>query len=122
MQGLYPIAYSAAELLSYENELYVRFSFKTGFRMTVAYSDLCHLRRFFGPDDIFGADNEQTLGKQIALLNVINKGFAAAVNSSNRLKGILKLNLNLHNDEIKRLKRSLSGTICVSITMAVLLP
>ena len=102
VEGLYPIAYAATELLSFENELYAKFTFKTGFTMTVAYSDLCHLRRFFGTDDIFGSDNDNTLGKQVGLLNIINKGFAAAVNSNNRLKGILKVNLNLHNDEIKK--------------------
>jgi len=70
--------------------------------MTVPYEELCHLRRFFGPSDLFGEDNERTLKPQIGLLNIVNKGFAAAVNNNNRLKGIIKSNVNLHNDDLKK--------------------
>lgn len=100
--GLYPIAYAQAEFLESNKMLFVRFTFVNGFRMTVPYEELCHLRRFFGPSDLFGEDNERTLKPQIGLLNIVNKGFAAAVNNNNRLKGIIKSNVNLHNDDLKK--------------------
>ena len=56
--GLYPIGYTQAEFVEANNVLFVRFTFGTGFHMTVAYDELCHLRRFFGPNDLFGEDNE----------------------------------------------------------------
>ena len=99
--GLYPIGYTQAEFVEANNVLFVRFTFGTGFHMTVAYDELCHLRRFFGPNDLFGEDNETTLRQQIGLLNTVNKGFAAAVNNNNRLKGIIKSNTNLHNEDLK---------------------
>lgn len=99
--GLYPIAYTQAEFVEANNILFVRFLFGNGTHMTVAYSELCHLRRFFGPNDLFGEDNESTLRPQIGLLNTVNKGFAAAVNNNNRLKGIIKSNVNLHPDDLK---------------------
>lgn len=99
--GLYPIAYTQAEFVEANNVLFVRFLFGNGTHMTVAYSELCHLRRFFGPNDLFGEDNESTLRPQIGLLNTVNKGFAAAVNNNNRLKGIIKSNVNLHPDDLK---------------------
>lgn len=99
--GLYPIAYTQAEFVEANNILFVRFLFGNGTHMTVAYNELCHLRRFFGPNDLFGEDNESTLRPQIGLLNTVNKGFAAAVNNNNRLKGIIKSNVNLHPDDLK---------------------
>ena len=101
IEGLYPLNYSSCEFVERQDELFVRFTFMTGFRMTVAYTDLCHLRRFFGPHDLFGESNEDTLKQQVGLINIVNKGLAAAVNSNNRLKGILKMNLNLKQDDIK---------------------
>ena len=100
--GLYPIAYSQAEFLEAQKILFTRFTFGNGFRMTVPYDELCHLRRFFGPNDLFGEGNEMTLRQQIGLLNIVNKGFAAAVNNNNRLKGIIKSNVNLKNDDLKK--------------------
>lgn len=101
VDGLYPINYSSCEFVEYANELFVRFTFMTGYQMTVAYTDLCHLRRFFGENDLFGESNEDTLKPQIGLMNVVHKGLAAAVNANNRLKGLIKLNLNMKNEDIK---------------------
>lgn len=101
IEGLYPVNYSSCEFVEHAGELFVRFTFMTGFRMTVAYTDLCHLRRFFGPNDLFGESNEETLKQQVGLINIVNKGLAAAVNTNNMLKGIIKMNLNLKNEDLK---------------------
>lgn len=101
IEGLYPVNYANCEFVEYHGELYVRFTFMTGFKMTVAYTDLCHMRRFFGPNDLFGESNEETLKQQVGLINIVNKGLATAVNANNRLKGILKMNLNLKQEDIK---------------------
>ena len=98
--GLYPVNYSNCEFVERKGFLFVRFSFLTGFTMVVPYEELVHLRRFFGPSDLFGEDNEVTLGKQVGLLNTVNAGFAAAVNSARYLRGILKFNMNLKDDDL----------------------
>lgn len=102
--GLYPLAYSACEFLEAavqgKKELFVRFTFKTGFEMAVPYDELVHLRRFFGKDDLFGESNDVTLSRQVGLLNTVNKGFAAAVNSANFLRGIMKFTINLKEEDL----------------------
>lgn len=98
--GLYPVNYSDCEFVERNKMIFVRFSFLTGFTMVVPYEELVHLRRFFGPGDLFGEDNEVTLGKQVGLLNTVNAGFAAAVNSARYLRGILKFNMNLKDDDL----------------------
>lgn len=100
VEGLYPLNYSDCEFVEYKNILFVRFSFMTGYQMTVPYTELVHLRKFFGPSDLFGESNDITLTKQVGLLNTLNKGLAAAVNSSNVLRGILKFNMNLKEDDL----------------------
>lgn len=106
--GLYPINYSNCEFVERKNLLFVRFRFLTGFAMVVPYEELVHLRRFFGPSDLFGESNEVTLTKQVGLLNTVNNGFAAAVNSSRYLRGILKFNLNLKDDDLAQAKERFS--------------
>lgn len=85
--------------------LFVRFDFMTGFRVVVPYEELVHLRRFFGPSDLFGESNEVTLSQQVGLLNTVNAGFAAAVNSARYLRGILKFNMNLKDDDLAASKQ-----------------
>jgi HK97 family phage portal protein len=101
IEGLYPINYSDCQFVEHGGELFVRFTFMTGFRMAVAYTDLCHLRRFFGKSDLFGESNDETLKGHVGLLNIVHKGLAAAVNSNNKLRGLIKLNMNLKNEDVK---------------------
>ena len=98
--GLYPVNYSDCEFVEQAGMLFVRFDFMTGFRVVVPYEELVHLRRFFGPSDLFGESNEVTLSQQVGLLNTVNAGFAAAVNSARYLRGILKFNMNLKDDDL----------------------
>lgn len=103
--GLYPVNYSDCEFVERAGTLFVRFDFMTGFRMAVPYEELVHLRRFFGPHDLFGESNEVTLSRQVGLLNTVNAGFAAAVSSARYLRGILKFNMNLKNDDLAENKQ-----------------
>ena len=77
VEGLYPINYSSSEVLEAGGIMYVRFTFFTGFTMVCAYDELVHLRRFYGEDDLFGA-NEKALTKHIGLLNILDTGLAAS--------------------------------------------
>ena len=103
--GLYPVNYSDCEFVEQAGMLFVRFDFMTGFRVVVPYEELVHLRRFFGPSDLFGESNEVTLSQQVGLLNTVNAGFAAAVHSARYLRGILKFNMNLKDDDLAASKQ-----------------
>ena len=54
---------------------------------------------------MFGESNEVTLSQQVGLLNTVNAGFAAAVNSARYLRGILKFNMNLKDDDLAASKQ-----------------
>jgi HK97 family phage portal protein len=100
--GLYPISYSSIEFVEYQNELYCRFTFMTGFRMTVPYTDLIHLRRHFNRDDIFGESNQKPLRPTLNLIQTINQGIVNAIKSSARLRGFLKFTQTLRPEDIKK--------------------
>lgn len=99
--GLYPLAYSSIEFVEYEGELYCRFYFLTGFRMTVPYTDLIHLRRHFNSDDIFGESNQRPFKPTLSLIQTVNEGIINAIKSSARLRGFLKFTQTLRPEDLK---------------------
>jgi HK97 family phage portal protein len=78
--GLYPINFSSLEMVEYDGQLYCKFTFKSGFRMTVPYTDLIHLRRHYNRDDIFGEDGRKPLKPTLNLITTINQGIVNAIN------------------------------------------
>ena len=98
--GLYPLNFSSVELVEYQGELYGKFTFGTGFQMTVPYTSLIHLRRHFNRDDIFGESN-QPFKPTLSLIQTINQGIVNAIKSSARLRGWLKYNMVLQPDDLK---------------------
>jgi len=102
--GFFPINFSTVELVEYQGELYCRFSFKTGFRMTVPYTDLIHLRRHFCRDDIFGEDGRKAYKPTQTLINTINQGIVNAIKSSARLRGFMKFTSTLRPEDLKKQK------------------
>jgi HK97 family phage portal protein len=99
--GFYPINFSTVELLEYQGEMYCRFLFKVGFRMTVPYSDLIHIRRHFNREDIFGEDGRKPFKPTLDLINTVNQGISNAIKSSARIRGFLKFNQTLRPEDIK---------------------
>jgi HK97 family phage portal protein len=99
--GLYPINFSSLEMVDYQGELYCRFTFRSGFRMTVPYTDLIHLRRHFNRDDIFGEDGRMPLKATLNLIQTINQGIINAIKSSARLRGWLKFTSTLRPEDLK---------------------
>ena len=99
--GLYPLAFSSIEFVEYENELYCRFYFLSGFRMTVPYTDLIHLRRHFNNDDIFGESNQLPFKPTLSLIQTVNEGIINAIKSSARLRGFLKFTQTLRPEDLK---------------------
>ena len=99
--GFYPINYSFIEPVEYEGEMYFKFTFKVGYKMTVPYSDLIHLRRHFNRDDMFGEDGRKPLRPILDLINTINQGIVNAIKSSAMLRGWLKFNTTLRPEDLK---------------------
>jgi HK97 family phage portal protein len=101
--GFYPINASGVELLESNSEVYVKFSFMSGKTVTVPYSEIIHLRRFFNESDLFGESNHQALLPTLELIHTTNEGIINAVKQSAHLRGLLKFTQSMMKPEdIKR--------------------
>lgn len=101
--GFYPIQSSQVELLEAQNEMYARFRFTTGKVLTVPYSQVIHIRRFFNENDMYGESNSRALLPTLELLNTTNEGIINAVKSSAYLRGLLKFSQSmLKPEDIKK--------------------
>jgi len=87
--GLYPVSSANLELLESKNEIYARFKFYGGEQVTIPYTNLVHLRRFFYDNDFYGASNK-ALMPTLELINTTNQGIANAIKTSANMRGILK--------------------------------
>lgn len=90
IKGFYPVQSTMTEILEYGNEIYVKFSFMNGDKITLPYTSLIHLRRFFYKHDIYGESNDIPLTPSMELINTTNDGIINAVKSSAFIRGILK--------------------------------
>lgn len=102
VQGLYPIPFSNIQLVESGGIVYAKFSFTGGDNVTVEYTQLIHLRRFFYRNDLYGEQNMQALGQTLNTINTANQGIANAVKSSNALRGILKSQNMLKPEDLKK--------------------
>lgn len=100
--GFYPIDFANLELKEYAGELYCLFTFKTGFRMTVPYTELIHLRRHFNRHDLFGESGFKPFKPTLNLINTVNQGIVNAIKSSARLRGWLKFSQTLRPEDLKK--------------------
>lgn len=87
--GYYPVPYVSYEAVDYKGYLYVRFRFRTGKELTVAWEDLAVLRKDYHRSDIAGDSNDAILST-LNLISVTNKGIENAVKSTANLRGIIK--------------------------------
>ncbi|MDN4069944.1 phage portal protein [Paenibacillus vini] len=99
--GFYPIVAQTVEMLEYNNDIYLRFFFANGKKMTVPYDEVIHLRRFFNDSDMFGENNDLSLLPTLELINTTNQGIANAVKTSAFLRGILKFTNMLKPEDMK---------------------
>jgi HK97 family phage portal protein len=101
--GFYPIQSSQVELLEANNEMYARFRFMNGKMLTVPYSQVIHLRRFFNENDMYGESNTQALMPTLKLLHTMSEGIINAIKSSAFLRGLLKFTqAMLRPEDIKK--------------------
>lgn len=100
--GFYPIVSQTAEMLEYQNEIYLRFWFANGKKMTVPYDEVIHLRRFFNDSDMFGDSNDKALLPTLELINTTNQGIANAVKTSAFLRGLLKFTGMIKPEDMKK--------------------
>jgi phage portal protein BeeE len=119
--AFYPLNPTLAEFLQDDfGTLYVRFSFRSGYRSpAIPYSDIIHLRKKFSNNDIMGGgmngqpDNAALL-KTLAIDNSILEGVAKAIPTSLSVRGIVnlasKMNIELQKQEIQDFEQKVADS------------
>ena len=75
IEGLYPLEFSTVELVKPtvgKPELFVRFTFMNGERVTRPYTDIIHIRRYYNRDEFYGDRNEKIMLDDINVLSAVN--------------------------------------------------
>ena len=99
--GFHPLNSSNFELLEYKGELYIKFQFANGNTLTSHYDDFIHIRRYFNDHDILGSSNEPIQNK-IDVIQTSDDSVVNAVKQSTFLRGILKYNTMLKEEDVKK--------------------
>lgn len=88
-------------------KLFIRFYFTDGEPYTLPYSDIIHWRKDFSANDFVGGDangqpNNKALLKLLQVNDVVVQGLDKGVKAGLTIKGILKINTMMDDDEQKK--------------------
>lgn len=109
--GIYPLIPSAVEyLISDKGEYFIKLRFSTGYEVTLPVNRVIHWRKNYGVNDFFGGgmfgvdDNKGTL-TMLQRYDELTQSIAKAVKVSCQVKGVVKYNAYLDDDDTeKRIK------------------
>ena len=100
--ALWPVSCQRAEFLSDgSGQVYVRFTMRDGQFKTFPYAEVLHLRRHFFRSEL-GCEDNSPLGTSLKVISVTNTGLATAVESSAKLRGLLKFSSILKPEDLKK--------------------
>lgn len=89
VRAIYPITETYVEFLSdATNELYCRFTFRSGKTAVFNYRDIIHLRRNFNNNELLGDDNA-ALTPALELAHTQNEGIISGIKAGANIRGIL---------------------------------
>lgn len=100
--AFYPVNAATVEFIEAQGQLFVKFMFMGGQQITLPYSSIIHLRRFFNTSDLYGESNTAALLPTLELINTTNDGIINAVKSSAHLRGLLKFTSMLKPEDMKK--------------------
>ncbi len=107
LKGLYPLNPRLVEpIVDSATNYYLKFYFSDGKSYILPKENVIHLRRFYGDNDIFGGSssksNHEALLKTLGLNDALTQGIEKALFSSFQIKGILKMNGLLKEEDKKK--------------------
>ena len=111
--GLYPINPSEVDFIEdASGKLFVSFTFWSGYKTTIAYDDVIHLKYNYSVNDYMGGDmsgqpNHEALLKTLDLNHTLLQGVAKAMKSSYAVNGIVKYNTLLDSGSTERALKEL---------------
>ena len=106
--GLYPIQPTNVTFLQDpEGKLGIEFTFSNGYKTTLAYSDVIHIRyrysinEFMGGNE-FGQPDNKALLKTLELNDTLLQGVAKALKSSFSINGVIKYNTLMDDGKMEK--------------------
>lgn len=101
--ALYPIPCVNAEAV-YDKQgmLILKFTYRNGNTNAFYYSDIIHLRRDFGEDEIFGTNPGPALAQLMECVGVIDQGIVKAIKNSSIIRWLLKFTSSMRPEDIKK--------------------
>ncbi|MBO7747362.1 phage portal protein [Paenibacillus sp. MWE-103] len=116
-RALYPLNPTLVEFLNDElGNLLIRFTFSSGTDFMLLYSDVIHIRRRFGPNDMMGGGvnggpDHAPLLKVLQINDTLLQGLEKGVKTSMSVRGILKINTMMDTDGQKTERARLEKAI-----------
>lgn len=101
LTGYYPLLPQRTEILEFQGEAWLRYSFANGQRAAIEFSRVGVLTRFQYADDFFGSGNK-ALSPTLDLLTIQREGMEEAVKSAATIRFMAKLGQTLRPEDIKK--------------------
>ena len=103
IKGLYPLRPMQVDLLENQYEdMFIKFYFANGYTAEMPYYKVIHLRQFFGVYEFMGDDDNRDLLRTLQTNQTIIEGIGKGIESSFQVRGILKINTILGEDDQKQ--------------------
>ena len=106
--GLYPIQPTNVTFLQDpEGKLGIEFTFSNGYKTTLAYSDVIHIRYRYSINELmggneFGQPDNKALLKTLELNDTLLQGVAKALKSSFSINGVIKYNTLMDDGKMEK--------------------
>lgn len=102
--GIFPINATNVEMLTDAgNNLFCRFTFRTGQQSIFPYGDLIHLRRNFNSNELLGDDNG-ALFPALEAAQAVNEGITNAIKAAANIRGIVRYSEMMPEEMLKEVK------------------
>jgi HK97 family phage portal protein len=99
--AIWPINCVMAEFVEDASQtIYVKFYFADGGNVVLPYSEVIHLRRHFYDNDLLG-DIKKPINSVLSAIHTANEGIAQAIKTSAYLRGIIRYQGMLKEEDIK---------------------
>ena len=101
LTGLYPLSPTSVEyVVDGANEVYLKFLFNGGEKVTVHMNEVAVLRRHFNSNELLGDDNTAIMSA-LELAHTQNEGMREAIKNSAQIRGIVKYTQALSPSKLK---------------------
>ncbi|MCD8910667.1 phage portal protein [Staphylococcus gallinarum] len=101
LTGLYPLSPTSVEyVVDGANEVYLKFLFNGGEKVTLHMNEVAVLRRHFNSNELLGDDNTAIMSA-LELAHTQNEGMREAIKNSAQIRGIVKYTQALSPSKLK---------------------